>query len=152
MVEMDRAIRIAAADWRDGDKLNRDRLVAAISGVLAKSLSAKPTSSSWNTTTGKMKLTFKRPNQAYPALGLTDTIDVTGLVAPDKPGGSDHLLIWIGVPVTTTLDESAGAKLNLSDEATGDEEGDQPDQSGSIEALTRELKGQRWEADKSAWK
>jgi hypothetical protein len=152
MVEMDRAIRIAAADWRDGDKLNRDRLVAAISSVLAKSLSAKPTSSSWNTTTGKIKLTFKRPNQTYPALGLTDTIDVAGLVAPDKPGGSDHLLIWIGVPVTTTLDESAGAKLNLSDEATGDEEGDQPDQSGSIEALTRELKGQRWEADKSAWK
>jgi hypothetical protein len=152
MVEMDRAIRIAAADWRDGDKLNRDRLVAAISSVLAKSLSAKPASSSWNTTTGKMKLTFKRPNQAYPALALTDTIEVAGLVAPDKPGGSDHLLIWIGVPVTTTLDESAGAKLNLSDEATGDEEGDQPDQSGSIEALTRELKGQRWEADKSAWK
>ena len=152
MVEMDRAIRIAAADWRDGDKLNRDQLVAAISGVLAKSLSAKPASSSLNTTTGKMKLTFKRPNQAYPALALTDTIEVAGLVAPDKPGGSDHLLIWIGVPVTTTLDESAGAKLNLSDEATGDEEGDQPDQSGSIEALTRELKGQRWEADKSAWK
>jgi hypothetical protein len=152
MVEMDRAIRISAADWRDGDRLNRDKLVAAISGVLAKTLSAKPASSSWNTTTGKIKLTFKRPSPVYPALGLTDTIEVAGLVAPDKPGGSDHLLIWIGTPVTTTLDESAGAKLNLSDEASGDEEGEDPDQTGSIEALAKELKGQRWEAEKSAWK
>ena len=146
------AVRISAADWRDGDKLNRDKLVAAISSVLAKTLSAKPASSSWNTTTGKMKLTFKRPSPLYPALGLTDTIEVAGLVAPDKPGGSDHLLIWIGAPVTTTLDESAGAKLNLSDESSGDEEGEGGDQSGSIEALARELKGQRWEAEKSAWK
>jgi hypothetical protein len=151
-VEMDRAIRIAAAAWRDGDKLNRDKLVAAISAALGKSLSAKPASSSWNTTTGKMKLTFKRPNQTYPALGLTDTIEVAGLVAPDKPGGSDHLLIWIGSPVTTTTDESAGAKLNLSDEAASEEEGDERDQTGSIETLTKELKGQRWQADKSAWK
>jgi hypothetical protein len=152
MVEMDRAIRIAAADWRDGDKLNRDKLVAAISGVLAKSLSAKPASSSWNTTTGTMKLTFKRPNETFPALGLTDTIEVTGLVAPDKPNGSDHLVIWVGVPVTTTLDESAGAKLNLSDDSSSDEEGEEPDASGSIEALTKQLKGQRWQADQSAWK
>jgi hypothetical protein len=152
LVEMDRAIRIAATGWRDGDKLNRDRLVAAISAALAKSLLAKPASSSWNTTTGKMKLTFKRPNQTYPALALTDTIEVAGLVAPDKPGGSDHLLIWIGSPVTTTTDESAGAKLNLSDEAASEEEGEERDQTGSIETLTKELKGQRWQADKSAWK
>jgi hypothetical protein len=152
MVEMDRAIRISAADWRDGDKLNRDKLVAAISGVLAKTLSAQPASSSWNTTTGKIKLTFKRPSPVYPALGLTDTIEVAGLIAPDKPGGSDHLLIWIGTPITTTLDESAGAKLNLSDESSGDEEGEDPDQTGSIEVLAKELKGQRWEAEKSTWK
>ena len=41
IVEMDRTIRFAAADWRDGDKLNRDKLAAAISGVLAKTLAAK---------------------------------------------------------------------------------------------------------------
>jgi hypothetical protein len=26
----------------------------------------------WNANTGKLKLTFKRPSQIYPALGLTD--------------------------------------------------------------------------------
>jgi hypothetical protein len=34
-VEMERSIRFAAADWRDGDRLNKDKLAATISGVLA---------------------------------------------------------------------------------------------------------------------
>ncbi len=151
-VEMDRTIRIAAADWRDGEKVNKDKLVSAISGVLAKTLAAKPASSNWNATTGKLRLSFKRPSQLYPALNLTDTIEVAGLVAPDKPGGSDRLMLWIGNPVTTTADEGTGPKLNLSEESSGDEEGDARDESGSIEALARELKGQRWDADKSVWK
>src|SRR5262249_33848761 len=74
IVEMDRAIRFSAADWRDGDKVNKDKLVAAISGVLAKTLSAKPASANWNATTGKLRLSFKRPSQLYPTLNLTDTI------------------------------------------------------------------------------
>ena len=45
-VEMDRAIRFAAAEWRDGDKVNREKLAATISGVLSKTLAAKPASSS----------------------------------------------------------------------------------------------------------
>jgi hypothetical protein len=151
-VEMDRAIRFSATDWRDGDKLNKDKLVASISGVLAKTLAAKPVASSWSATTGKLRLTFKRPSQLYPALNLTDTVEIAGLVAPDKPGASDRLMLWIGNPVTTTADEGAGAKLNLSEESSGDEEGDARDDSGSVEALAKELKGQRWDADKTIWK
>jgi hypothetical protein len=152
VVEMDRAIRFSAADWRDGDKLNRDKLASAISGVLARTFSAKPVSSAWSATTGKLKLTLKRPNQLFPALELTDTIEVTGLVSTDKPGGSDKLMLWIGNPVITTADESAGAKLSLSDDSTGEEEGDQKDDNGSVDALAKEFKGQRWDADKSLWK
>jgi len=152
VVEMDRTIRISAADWRDGEKLNKDKLISAISTVFAKTLSAKPAASSWNPTTGKLRLSFKRPSQLYPALNLTDTIEVAGLVAPDKPGGSDRLVLWIGNPVTTTADEGAAPKLILSEESSGDEEGDTRDESGSVEALAKELKGQRWDADKSVWK
>ena len=152
VVEMDRAIRFSAAGWRDGDKLDREKLTSAISAVLARTLAAKPASSSWSPLTGKLRLAFKRPSQLFPALNLTDTIEVAGLVAPDKPGGSDRLMLWIGNPVTTTADESTGAKLNLSEDSSGDEEGDARDDSGSIEALARELKGQRWDADKSVWK
>ncbi len=152
VVEMDRAIRFSAAGWRDGDKLDREKLISAISAVLARTLAAKPASSSWSPLTGKLRLTFKRPSQLFPALNLTDTIEVAGLVAADKPGGSDRLMLWIGNPVTTTADEATGAKLNLSEESSGDEEGDARDDSGAVEALAKELKGQRWDADKSVWK
>jgi len=152
IVEMERTIRVSAADYSEAGKLNRDKLAIAVSNVLAKVLSAKPAGASWSSTTGKVKLSFKRPSPVYPALELTDTVEVTGLVAPDKPGGSDKLMVWIGNPVTSTADESTGSKLILSNESAGEEEGDQKDDSGMIEALARELKGQRWDADKSVWK
>jgi hypothetical protein len=152
IVEMERTIRVSAADYGEAGKLNRDKLATAVSNVLAKVLSAKPAGASWSSTTGKVKLSFKRPSPVYPALELTDTVEVTGLVAPDKPGGSDRLMVWIGNPVTSTADESTGSRLILSNESAGEEEGDQKDDSGMIEALARELKGQRWDADKSVWK
>jgi hypothetical protein len=152
IMEMDRTIRIAAADWRDGDKLNRDKLAAAVANVLAKTLAAKTASSVWSANTGKLKLTFKRPSQALPALDLTETLEVTALVSPDKPGGSDRLMLWVSSPTITTADEGSGPKLNLVDESGNDEEADVRDDSGSVDALARELRGQRWDADKSAWK
>jgi hypothetical protein len=151
-VEMDRTIRFAAADWRDGDKINRDKLAAAVSDVLAKTYAAKATGASWNPTTGKLKLTFKRPSQLMPGLDLTENIEVTGLVAPDRPGGTDALMLWIGSPVMSTVDEAAGPKLNVSDESSGDEESDQRDDGGAIDALAQALKAKRWDADNSVWK
>ncbi|HJZ21554.1 MAG TPA: hypothetical protein VJ226_11390 [Bradyrhizobium sp.] len=152
MVEMDRAIRFAAADWRDGDKLNRDKLAATVSGVLSKTLAAQSSSTAWDAVTGKLKLTFKRPSRVFPALGLTDTIEVLGLVAPDKPGSTDRLMLWIGNPVITTTDETTGPKLNLADDTGADEEGDQKDDNGSLDALAKQFNGQRWDTDNSAWK
>ena len=152
LAEMDRTIRIPAADWRDGDKVNRDKLATAISGVLATTLSAKTAASDWDANTGKLKLTLKRPSQAFPALGLTEIIEVPALVSSDKPGASDRLMLWIGNPVITTADESTGAKLNLAEETGTDEEGDQRDDSGSVEALAKQFKGQRWVSDNSVWK
>jgi len=151
-VEMDRAIRFSAAEWKDGDKVNREKLAAAISGVLSKTLAAKPASSAWNPSSGKLKLTFKRPSPVLPALALTETVEVTALVSSDKPGASDRLMLWVSSPVTTTADEGSGPKLNVTEDAIGDEEGEPENDNGSIEALTKELKGQRWDADKSVWK
>jgi hypothetical protein len=152
IVEMERSIRFASADWRDGDRLDRDKLAAAVANVLSKTLSARSSSSAWNPSTGKLKLTFKRPSQIFPALGLTETVEVTALVAPDRPAASDRLMLWISNPVVSTKDETAGPKLNLAEESGGDEEGDQKDDNGSVDALAKEFKGQRWDADKSAWK
>jgi len=152
VMEMDRTIRFAAGDWRDGDKINKDKLATAVSNVLAKTLSAKPAAAAWNANTGKLKLTLKRPNQALPALELTDTIEVTALVAAEKPGASDRLVLWVSAPTISTADEGAGPKLNVADESGSDEEGDAKDDNGSVDALAKEFKGQRWDADKSAWK
>jgi hypothetical protein len=152
-VEMDRTIRVAAADWRDGDKINKDKIASAISNVLSRTLAAKAAGSEWNANTGKLKLTFKRPSPVYPALALTESIEVTALVSADKPGATDRLIVWISSPVITTADEGTGAKLNLTEESTGDEEGGEPkEDNGSVEALAKEFKGQRWDADKSVWK
>ncbi|MBJ7406644.1 MAG: hypothetical protein JHD07_26405 [Bradyrhizobium sp.] len=152
MVEMDRTIRFPAADWREGDKVNKGKLATAVANVLSRTLGAKPVSQNVNPATGKLKLVFKRPNPDFPALELTDTIEVAGLISPDRPGTTDKLMLWIGSPATTTADEGSGARLNLSEDASLDEEGDLPDDNGSIEALAKELKGQHWDADKSVWK
>jgi hypothetical protein len=152
VVEMDRAIRFAAADWRDGDKTNKDKVAAAITNTLSKTLAAKPAASAWNPNNGKLKLTFKRPSQAVPALDLTETVEIDALVAADKPGGSDHLMLWISTPTITTADEGTGPKLNVADESSSDEEGDVKDDNGSVDALAKVFRAQRWDADKAAWK
>lgn len=151
IVEMDRSIRFPAGEWRD-DKLNREKLAATISGVLTKTLAAKSASSAWDANTGKLKITLKRPSQLFPALGLTEIVEVTALVAPDKPGATDRLTLWISTPAVWTADEGAGAKLHLAAESGSDEESEQRDDNGSLEALATEFKAQRWDSDKSAWK
>ncbi len=152
IMEMDRTMRFPAADWRDGDTLNKDKLAAAVANVLAKTLTAKSSSTVWDANTGKLKLTFTRPSQIYPALDLTDTIAVDTLVAPDRPGGSDKLMLWVGSPEVTTTDESSGPKLNLADDSSSDEETEPKDDNGAVDALAKEFKAQRWDSDKSAWK
>jgi hypothetical protein len=152
IVDMDRTLRFAAADWRDGDRLNRDKLAAAVAATLSKTLAAKLSGTKWNDDTGALKLSFKRPSPVLPALELTETLDVSALVAPDKPGATDKLMLWISSPAITTADESAGAKLNLSDAASSDEEGEPVPDGGAVEALAKDLKGQRWDADKASWK
>jgi hypothetical protein len=152
LVDMERSIRFAAADWRDGDKINRDKLAASISSVLAKTLAAKSSSPTWNANTGALRLTFKRPSRLFPALDLTETVEMTALVAADKPGASDRLMLWIGNPVISTADETSGAKLNLADESSGDEEGEANNDNGAVEALAKEFRAQRWDPEKSVWK
>ena len=150
--DIERAIRVSSGDWRSGDKLNRDKFAAAVSSVAAKTYSAKPASSTWNDTTGELTVTLKRPHLTVPALGLTDTLEITALVGPEKPGASDRLIVWLGSPSTTTKDESAGAHLEFAEAASNEEEGSFSDDDEVVRALAAELKGVRWSTDKSSWK
>ncbi len=150
--EIERAIRISASDWSSGDKLNRDKIAAAVSNVAAKIYSAKPASSVWNDTTGELTVTLKRPNTTVPALGLTDTLELTALIGPEKPGASDRLILWLGSLSTATKDEGAGAHLEFTDTASNEEEGSFNEDDEVVRALAAELKGVRWSNDKSSWK
>ncbi len=152
LVDMERTIRFAASGWRDGANLNRDKLTATIGSVVANALSAKLASSQWSNETGKLTLVLERPSDTFPALGLTDVIEVSALVAADKPASSDYLIVWVGSPSITTADESAGEKLKLVDNSADDDESDQSDDYGIVDALAKELEGQRWDLDKSVWK
>uniref|UniRef100_Q07TB9 Uncharacterized protein n=1 Tax=Rhodopseudomonas palustris (strain BisA53) TaxID=316055 RepID=Q07TB9_RHOP5 len=152
VVDMERTIRFAAPEWRSGDKVNRDKLATMVSDVLSRTLSAALTSSVWSDDTGKLTLTFKRPSAILPALGLTETIEITALAAPDRPGTTDKMMLYVSSPSITTADESGGAKLGLSDESEGEEEAEPESDNGSIAALAQEFKAQRWDAETSDWK
>jgi len=96
---------------------------------------------------------MKRPSHIYPQLALTETIEIDALVSADKPGASDRLMLWVSSPSISTADEGSGPKLNLSEDSAADDEGAEPkDDNGAVAALVKELKGQRWDADKSVWK
>ena len=151
--DMDRTIRFAAAGFSDGGKINRNQLAATISPVIAKALGATAQSTKWDDDTGELTLTFKRQNQVIPALNLTDTIEVTALVSSEKPGAGDKLVLWVSNPSVTTTDDNSGPKLNLADPSSADDdENATDDDGGMVEALARELKAQRWDADNSAWR
>jgi hypothetical protein len=151
---MDRAVRFPAAAWREGGKLARDKLQTTISDTIGKTLSAKLASATRDEQTGEWTLTFKRPSPSIPDLGLTEVIELTVLVGPEKPNGGDRLIVWVGEPTSETVDESGGPKLNLFGSASGSSEEDSTplDNGETVEALGKELKGQTWDAENSVWK
>ena len=76
VVEMDRTIRFAAAEWRDGDKLNKDKIASAIvRRADQNAFGQSRQSTTWNANTGKLKLTLQA---AEPGLSrrsrLTETV------------------------------------------------------------------------------
>jgi hypothetical protein len=153
-LELERSVRFDAGAWREGGKLSRDKLVATLSGVLAKALAATALDSKWDEDSGELTLTFKRPFADLPTLGLTQTVEFTALVAAEKPTGSDKLVLWLSSPTLTTRDESAGPRLKIAD-ATSDtsaEDSAPVDEGDVLTAVARALKAQRWDADNSSWK
>lgn len=151
IVDMDRTILFPAAGWRDGGKLNREKVANTVTAILSQTLEAKLASAVWDDASGKLKMTFKRPSETFPALQLTEVITVEALVSADKPGGTDKLMLWLGNASDTTVDENAPPRLGLNDDAPGEEEGEPRPDGGAVAALAKELKGQRWDSESSTW-
>lgn len=151
-IDMERTVRFAAADWKSGDKIDRSKIATTLANVLATTMSAKSSATSWDDETGKLKLTFKRPSQVMPALELTENVEVSAVVSPDKPGTTDKMILWISTPSVTTVDEASGSKLALAETPATDEESDPRDDNGAVAAVAAEFKAQRWDAEKTGWK
>lgn len=152
LMEMDRSIRFSAAEWRDGDRLNRDKIATALGDVLATTFRATRDQAEWNDATGKLKLTFRRPSQAFPALGLVEKMEVTALIAPERLDNKERLILWASGASITTVDESNGPKLVFGEPIAGDEEIESRSDSVTVDALARQFRGQRWDADTSTWR
>jgi hypothetical protein len=150
--EAERAIRLPAAPWRKDGKLDREHIAAVLSASLAKILAAQSASTKWSNTTGELTLTFKRPNSLVPSLNLTDTLELSVLIGPDKPGATDQLVVWLGVPVSTTSDEASGPHLSFADTSISDDEAAYTEDDGLVHSVAADLKGQRWDADQATWK
>lgn len=151
VIEMDRTMLIKADEWSEGGKLKRDSLASALAETLGKRLNAKLTETEWDPETAKLRLQFKRPSQMLPSLKLTDVIEYTLLAAPDKPGATQNLMLWVSTPNSTTSDDATGAKLILSD-ANGPENYNDPmDDTGEVAALRARFKAQRWNSETSVW-
>ena len=85
--------------------------------------------------------------------GEFDFVGLSVLAGPEKPGNAERLMIWLGVPVTTTRDETSGPHLSFAD-ATIDDEGENgyTSDDGLVRGVAAALKGQRWDAEQAAWK
>lgn len=152
-MDMERTIRFPSAGWHEGGRINRDKIAAAVTKALVGSLPATLVSSAWDGVTGELKVKLKRPSAILPELGLTENIEVTSIVSTAKPGGSDHLLLWTASASIETVDETAGPKLNLVENSSGnDEESLSLNDEQMLAALAKEFGAQRWDPDATAWK
>ena len=150
--DMERAVRFSASGWSNAGRLDRDKFANVLSTTVAKIMAAKPTATKWNDTTGEFTFAIQRPSQLAPELSLTETLEMTALISAERPGAEDRLIVWIGIPSSRTTDESAGPRLLFTENSGGEEESTFNDDDGIIKALATELKGQRWDTDKSSWK
>lgn len=150
---VERAVRVPAADWSDGGKLKAEALAARLSALLAEVLSANPAGQEWDEVTRELTLKFKRPDQAVRGLDLTELVEITLLVGPDKPAGGDGLVVWIGESSIDPADETAGPHLAFrSGYQANDEEAAAVETEAVMAALVKGLNGKVWDAENAAWK
>lgn len=150
---IERSVRIKAAPFMDGGVLKADALATRLATAVGAALSAKPVSSQWDEVTRELTLKLERPDQAARGLDLTEVIELTVLVGPEKPAASDALVIWIGESSIEPADKSTAAQLAFTSGYQGnDEEGAAIEQEALIAALARDLDGQTWNSETSGWK
>lgn len=151
---MERAILLNAADWSTAGKVDRERLIATLSRVLARNLGAEFRDAAWDDVAGETLLTLRRPSPVVTGLALTDLLRITAQIGPDRPGPTDRLVLRLSAVGIDTIDEGAEPHLLLADASSGglDDESDSSDSDGMLASIARELKGRVWDIEQGKWK
>jgi hypothetical protein len=147
---MERAIRFAAGEWSENGKLNRDKFASTLAGIASKVMGAKPASSAGMT----------RPANSPSPSSVRASSHRTGphRNAGNHGAGQPRQAGWIGSPRrlaghSVEQDRTKRPRRSCSSrKCGGEEESTFNDDDGMIKAIATELKGQRWDTDKAAWK
>lgn len=151
-MDMERTIRFPAGPWREAGRVDRKKVTQAVTDNLTTSLSATLVGSAWNDTTGELTVRLRRPSGVLPELGLIENISIVVMVAPDRPGASNHLLLWTGPPSIETVDEQTGPRLVISENTGGsDEESPSLNDEQMLAGLASAFHAQRWDGETRAW-
>lgn len=151
--DLERTIRFTEDGWRAGERIDRARIASTVADTLKRALKAQSATTAWDEALGRLTVTLKRPDTTIPGLGLTETLSATAIVAPDRPMGARHLLLWLDQLSSTTGDEQTPARLRLAVSPDPDEEDAAPvDDGGSLDALAGAFKAQRWDIERGTWK
>jgi hypothetical protein len=150
-IDLSRAIRFPAAEWRDpAGKLDREKLGKALAAAASKALDAKPAGAEWDDVTGELTVTVKRPDNSIVGLSLTEVIEMPVVVSGDKPGASNTIVVRIGSLSSELEDDGGSPKLALSSQSNGES----PEPFGAdslLETLAKEFKAETWDSEKETW-
>ena len=149
---LDHAVGLETSAWQGPE--GRKKLIDDTVASIARTTLATPANMGADTTTGVTTLRFKRPNANVKGVDLTDTIEVTVTVGPEKPAPGAGLVLWIGSATVTTADEGPEPRLSIISSAggEGDATGETIDIPTLITALARDLKARVWDSERGVWK
>jgi len=106
-------VRVGKARWVSKGVLDRQKAAGDLAAAVAKHIGASITGTSWDSKSGELKVSFKRPSKLFPGLGLTETYQMTALVTADRFGETNNALIWGPSIYGELADERAGNRLSF---------------------------------------
>jgi hypothetical protein len=147
---MERAVLLPAADWKGGSgSFDKERLASAIADSLATNFAAAVEATSWNDTTGELKVALTRPSASLPGLEFSDHLETILLIGPERLQSNDGLIVWVGDVLIDIVDKGPEPRLKFMSAAS--EESDLIDGDALLNRLAKDLKGKRWDTEKGAW-
>jgi len=152
------AIRMGAEGHRSSDgRIDAGALLAAAAAAAAAQVIAPAAlhgTPKREPTTGEYTMVLKRPSALGRGAALSEEIELTLQVVPEKPDAKDKIIVFVGTPSITLKDDRDGPRLAFGKD--GVIAGTDPRLSAWTEAivagLARKLGGEVWDMETAQWK